>query len=286
VPAVSDAKYMTNAGWDDVPHLDERTKKDLLDSTPPFLRDARSKGIPSLGAGAIYPVEESVFLCDPFLIPAYWPKGYGLDVGWNRTAAVWGAHDRDTDTVYLYAEHYRGQAEPSIHAAGIKARGEWIPGVIDPAAKGRSQKDGEQLIINYRELGLDLAPAINSVEAGIYAVWERLSVGKLKVFRTLKQLAGRAPLLPTRRKGRDRQEERPPHGRHPILHPVGTEARQGPPDRQEHDDAARRRRHWNGILTWRRSRARKCSKPPTTRRRPSSSRGRSCKPPSRASLPG
>jgi hypothetical protein len=185
MPAVTDSKYMTNAGWDDVPHLDEKAKTDLLESTPPFLRDARSKGIPSLGAGAIYPVEESVFLCDPFQIPAYWPKAYGLDVGWNRTAAVWGAHDRDTDTVYLYAEHYRGQAEPSIHAAGIKARGDWIPGVIDPAARGRSQKDGEQLIINYRELGLDLAPAVNSVEAGIYVTWERLSVGKLKVFRTL-----------------------------------------------------------------------------------------------------
>jgi hypothetical protein len=185
MPAVSESKYMTNAGWDDVPHLDEKTKTDLLESTPPFLRDARSKGIPSLGAGAIYPVEESVFLVDPFPIPAFWPKSYGLDVGWNRTAAIWSAHDRDTDTVYLYAEHYRGQAEPSIHATAIRARGEWIPGVIDPAARGRSQKDGEQLIIQYRELGLDLAPAVNSREAGIHAVLERLSVGRLKVFRTL-----------------------------------------------------------------------------------------------------
>jgi hypothetical protein len=202
MPAASDAKYMTNAGWDDVPHLDAKTKADLLESTPPFLRDARSKGVPSLGAGAIYPVEESVFLVDPFRIPAYWPKAYGFDVGWNRTAAIWGAHDRDTDTVYLYAEHYRGQAEPSIHATAIRAR-DWepqakpfidgrgvtydgrIPGVIDPAARGRSQKDGEQLIVQYRELGLDIAPAINSREAGIHAVFERLSVGRLKVFKTL-----------------------------------------------------------------------------------------------------
>jgi hypothetical protein len=185
MPAVSDSKWLTNAGWDDMPHLDAKTKADLLESTPPFLRDARSKGVPSLGAGAIYPVEESVFLVDPFAIPAYWPKSYGLDVGWNRTAAIWSAHDRDTDTVYLYAEHYRGQAEPSIHAAAIKARGVWIPGVIDPAARGRSQKDGEQLIVQYRELGLDIAPAINSREAGIHAVFERLSVGRLKVFKTL-----------------------------------------------------------------------------------------------------
>lgn len=185
MPAVTDSKYLTNAGWNDIPHLDEKTKAELLRETPPFLRDARAKGIPSLGAGAIYPVEESVFLVDPFAIPAYWPKAYGYDVGWNRTAGIWGAHDRDTDTVYLYAEHYRGQAEPSIHAAAVRARGTWVPGVIDPAARGRSQKDGEQLIVQYRELGLDLAPAINSREAGIQAVLDRLSIGRLKVFKTL-----------------------------------------------------------------------------------------------------
>lgn len=185
MPAITASKYMTNAGWDDCPHLDDRTKADLLESTQPYLRDARSKGIPSLGAGAIYPVEESVFLVDPFPIPAYWPRCYSLDVGWKRTAALWAAHDREQDVAYLYAEHYRGQAEPSIHASAIKARGAWIPGVIDPAARGRSQTDGEQLIVIYRALGLDLTPADNAVEAGIQDVWERLSTGKLKVFRTL-----------------------------------------------------------------------------------------------------
>jgi hypothetical protein len=234
MPAVSDSKYMTNAGWDDVPHLDEKTKTDLLESTPPFLRDARSKGIPSLGAGAIYPVEESVFLCDPFQIPAYWPKAYGLDVGWNRTACRLGRARSRHRHVYLYAEHYRGQAEPSIHAAAIKARGDWIPGVIDPAARGRSQKDGEQLIVNYRELGLDLAPA-DQQPRGRHP--RRLGAAQRRQAQGLphaRQLAGRAPLLPPRREGRGRQGERPPHGRHPLPHHLRAEARQGPPDRQEH----------------------------------------------------
>ncbi len=50
---VTETKYTVMAGWDDVPHLDERTKRKLLASTQPYLRDARSKGIPSLGTGAI-----------------------------------------------------------------------------------------------------------------------------------------------------------------------------------------------------------------------------------------
>lgn len=184
MPAITDSRYLVQAGWSDVPHLDERTKAELLSSTLPHLRDARSKGIPSLGAGAIYPVPESEFVVDPFAIPAYWPRAYGLDVGWDRTAACWAAIDRNTDCVYVYAEHYRGQAEPSIHAEAIKVRGAWIPGVIDPASRGRAQKDGEQLLELYRQLGLNLDIADNSVEAGLYDVWQRLSTGRLKVFRT------------------------------------------------------------------------------------------------------
>jgi phage terminase large subunit-like protein len=173
------------ATWDDAPHLTAEMKAAMLETYPAYQRDARSKGIPQLGAGAIYPVPESEFLIDPIELPKHWPRVYALDVGWNRTAALWFAIDRDTDTIYLYSEHYRGQAEPSVHATAIRGRGEWIRGVIDPAARGRGQKDGEKLLDDYRDLGLDLTEADNTVEAGIYAVWERLSGGRIKVFRTL-----------------------------------------------------------------------------------------------------
>lgn len=172
-------------GWDHVPHLDEEIKSEMLAKLPPHQRDARTKGIPALGSGAIYPVPESEIVVDDFAIPDHWPRVYGMDVGWNKTAAVWGAHDRESDVVYLFACHYRGQAEPSIHADAIKARGEWIPGAIDPAARGRSQKDGEQLLQSYTDLGLQLTPAINAVEAGLYEVWQRLSTGRLKVFKSM-----------------------------------------------------------------------------------------------------
>jgi|SRR5438309_3296974 len=83
------------------------------------------------------------------------------------------------------SEHYAGLQQPSLHAEAIKSRGEWIPGVIDPAAQGRSQADGEQLIALYRRFGLKLQPAVNAVEAGIYATWQMMSSGKLKVFASL-----------------------------------------------------------------------------------------------------
>jgi phage terminase large subunit-like protein len=178
-------KFVVGATWDDVPHLTQETKDKLWAAIPPFQRDARSKGIPQLGSGAIYPVPETDFVVDPIEIPAHWPRVYGMDVGWNRTAAIWGAIDRDSDCIYLYAEHYRGQAEPSIHADAIKAKGDWIPGSIDPASRGRSQKDGAQLLQDYIDLGLDIEVAFNGVESGLYEVWQRLSMGRMKVFRNL-----------------------------------------------------------------------------------------------------
>ncbi len=189
VPEIQDAnKFVIQATWDNAPHLSHEEKEHLYASIPAYQRDARSKGVPQLGAGAIYPLEESEITCDPFEIPEHYAKVYGLDVGWNMTSAIWGAWNRDTDVIYLYSEYYRGSAEPAIHAAAIRGRGNWIPGVIDPSARGRTSTDGQRLIELYQDLGLLIAPAKNEVEAGIYNVWERMSTGRLKIFNTLRNL--------------------------------------------------------------------------------------------------
>ena len=177
-------KYVVSCDWDAAPHLSEKDKAELLASIPPYQRDARSKGIPQLGSGAVYPVPESEVLVNDFVIPEHWKRVYGMDVGWNRTAVVWGAYD-ENDVLYLYSEHYQGQAEPIIHAQAIKSRGGWIYGVIDPASRGRGQSDGYALLDLYVNAGLKLNTADNSRESGIYEVWERLSTGRLKVFKSL-----------------------------------------------------------------------------------------------------
>lgn len=182
MPEVNSSKYFVTAGFDDVPHIDEKTKREIEENTPPHLRGARMRGEPSLGAGAIYPIDPKDVRCDPFVIPEWWRRGYGFDPGWNRTAAVWGAHDPDNDILYLIGEHYRGQAEPSVHADAIKARGAWQPGFADYA--GRSI-EGERVIERYQRLGLKLVNADKSVEAGILEVYQRLSSGRMKVFSTL-----------------------------------------------------------------------------------------------------
>lgn len=178
-------RFMVSATWDDAPHLSEKEKRDLEESIPMYQRQARTKGVPQLGSGAIYPADEKEITVKDFIPPREWPRMFAFDPGWNRTAVLWAAWDRESDIVYLYSEHYASETQPAVHANSVQARGKWIPGVIDPAARGRAQKDGEQLISTYRDLGLKLEPALNSVEAGIVDVWLRLSTGRLKVFASL-----------------------------------------------------------------------------------------------------
>jgi hypothetical protein len=196
------SKWAIQIDWDDVPHLSANDKAELIASIPPHQRDARSKGIPALGSGVIYPVSEDDWIVDPFAIPSHWPRAFALDVGWNRTAAIWGAWNRDNDTIYLYDEYYVSEAPPQVHADAIRGRGLWIPGVIDPASRGRSQIDGRALIDEYKSMGLDLQPANNEVEAGIFAVYRRLQSARLKAFSTLQNLRSERRLYRRDEKGR------------------------------------------------------------------------------------
>lgn len=186
VNRIVSSRAVVQAGWADAPWLDKETIVRMKSNTPPHLVDARMYGHPSVGSGNVYQVALENILVDPFEIPAGWKHLYALDVGWNRTAALHAAIDPNDGTIYVYAEHYVGDARPELHAAAIKSRGEWIRGVVDPAANGRAQHDGQRLIDIYRKLGLKLIPAKNEVEAGIFSCYSRLSNGRLKIFNTLR----------------------------------------------------------------------------------------------------
>ncbi len=181
---VGPGRYLVRASWDDAPHLSEEAKESLLHSIPKFQRDARTKGIPTLGAGAIYQVPETMVFIDPFPIPKYWKKSFAMDVGWNRTAAVWGTIDPDSNIAYIFSEHYVGEEKPTVHTAAIQARGKWIPGCIDPAARGRGQDDGQKLLDQYIDLGLPLVPANNAVTGPLWEISEAMEQGRFKIFNT------------------------------------------------------------------------------------------------------
>jgi hypothetical protein len=180
------SRAVIQAGWYDAPWLDAVTIERMKQNTPPHLLEARMFGYPSIGSGNVYPVPLEDILVDPFVIPSHYKHMYALDVGWNRTACLWAAVNPDDGTIYIYSEHYQAETLPELHAASIKSRGDWMFGVIDPASRGRSQIDGKKLIDIYKKCGLKITEANNEVESGIYNTWQLFELGKLKIFRNLK----------------------------------------------------------------------------------------------------
>ena len=202
MPEVGPSRYATQIGWRHVPHLTEKAKDELRRGTPPHLRRAREEGWPATGRGRIFPLDIEEIQVRPFKLPDIWPRVYGLDVGWRRTAALWCAWDRDADIVYAYSEYYVGGKPPALHARAIQARGDWIPGVIDPASQNRTQRDGENLIDGFRDAGLDVMPADNALESSLLMLNDRMTTGRFRCFSTLMHFAFEFNLYHRDEKGR------------------------------------------------------------------------------------
>jgi hypothetical protein len=194
------SKHYVQAGWKDVPHLDEEARRKLAAGTPSYQVKARTAGEPSLGVGAIYPLAESEIVVADFPIPEGWPRVFGMDVGWNCTAIVWAALNPASGVIYLYSEHYQGQAEPEQHAQAIRARGGWINGVIDPACLGSSHRrahpDG-----NLQEPGATSVSRCECRRGGNYRSVEPAAVGTSESDGELVALVAGVSQVPPRRQG-------------------------------------------------------------------------------------
>lgn len=181
----------------DAEHYTDEKRQMIINSYPAHEREARSKGIPTLGSGKIFPVEESQIKEQSFAIPSHWPRICGIDFGWDHpTALVWIAWDRDTDTIHIYDAYRSREETPIIHAAAYKARGSWIPTAWPHDGLQHDKGSGEQLASIYKSHGVTMLknkathpPAQgeeegtggNSVEAGLMDMLERMQTGRLKV---------------------------------------------------------------------------------------------------------
>jgi phage terminase large subunit-like protein len=178
---------------DDVTHYTAEEKKRIIDSYPPHEREARAKGIPVLGSGRIFPIEEEAILVSPFQLPAHWPRINGLDFGWDHpTAAVHCAWDRDSDCFYVAKAHRMREATPIIHAATIKPWGDWVPTAWPHDGLQHDKGSGDQLAMQYANAGLKMLAeratfedGTNGVEAGLMDMLERMQTGRFKVFSNL-----------------------------------------------------------------------------------------------------
>lgn len=185
----------TNMVIDDAEHISPEERARIIASYPAHERDARAKGIPSLGSGRIFPIAEEEITVDPVEIPRHWARIGGMDFGWDHPfAAVELAWDRDADIVYVTKAYRKREATPVIHAAALKPWGKWLPWAWPHDGLQHDKGSGEQLAEQYRSQGLEMLSeratfedGTFGVEAGLMEMLDRMQTGRWKVFRHLNE---------------------------------------------------------------------------------------------------
>lgn len=188
----SDDRATTTMTIDDAEHYTPEQRAKIIASYPAHEREARTKGIPSLGSGLIFPVLEEEIVIAPIAIPDIWVQINGLDFGYDHPfGAVNIAWDRDADIVYVTKNYRSRQTTPVIHAAAIKPWGDWIPCSWPHDGFQHDKGSGEQLAAQYGAQGLNMLAENaqweaggNGVEAGIAEMLDRMLTGRWKVFST------------------------------------------------------------------------------------------------------
>lgn len=183
------AKYVVGCTIDDVPHIDDKYREDYKKSIPEHQRSARLRGEPGIGSGAVYPIDEDLYVIDYVEIHPHWPRVFALDVGQN-SAALWAAIDPNTGVMYIYDEMEWHMKEPPMIVHAIKSKGAWIKGVVDPSAlQGSKRGDGDSLYKEYSRLGLKLVTKVdNGIESGIARNTNMIYAGKLKIVKACRGL--------------------------------------------------------------------------------------------------
>ena len=190
---------LVHATWDDAPHLGEEKKRQILAALPEWQRDMRSKGVPLMGSGLVWPTSEEDLLVDPIDIPDYWPRICAVDFGVDHPfAAVWVAWDRDLDIVYVYDCYRKSRATIAENSIALRQRHPWIPVIWPHDGNQEDPKSAKSLADLYRLEGVNMwyesftnPPSAGQkkgdigVEAGLAQIWERMKSGRFKVFRGL-----------------------------------------------------------------------------------------------------
>lgn len=177
---------------DDAEHYTPEQRQAIIDSYPAHEREARIKGIPSMGSGRVFPITEESIVIDPIKIPAHWPQIVGVDFGWDHPfAAINLAWDRDGDVIYLCREYAARETTPIMHAAAIKTWGHWVPVAWPHDGLQHDKGSGLPLAEQYRAQGLNMVTdkatfpdGTYGVEAGVMEMLDRMQTGRWKVFST------------------------------------------------------------------------------------------------------
>ena len=202
---------INNATWDDAKedvksvinkqpgHLTADMMEQVLNALPPHEREMRSRGVPVVGSGLVFPLSEDDISVESPIIQDHWLKIAGIDFGWDHpTAVVWGALDQDADIFYVYDVYSNRKMSPIEHSRSIIERPHFIPIAYPHDGNRRDSMGNPGLAEQYRRCGCNVMldhfsnpPGLgqkkgtNSVEEGIQEMYQYMQEGKFKVAKHL-----------------------------------------------------------------------------------------------------
>lgn len=186
----ADGQYMQRATWDDAPHLNEETKRELLAAYPAWQRDMRTKGEPLLGTGLIFDFGDDGIKCAPFPCPDHFWVINGMDFGWDHPQAhvqLW--IDLESDVVYVAQAWKQSKVTPTTAWGSVKHWAQHVPTAWPSDGLQSEKSSGAQQRAAYVDAGWQMLPEHATwpgggvgVEAGLVEMYERMTTGRWKVF--------------------------------------------------------------------------------------------------------
>lgn len=182
-------KHVVTMTIDDVEHYSDEEKAEIIAGYPEHEREARSKGIPQLGSGKIFPVAEERIKVEDFSIPRHFYVINGIDFGWDHpTACVQIVWDKESDIFYVTKiGKYRMTTVAEI-AGKVRSWGQ-IPWSWPHDGLQHDKQAGIQIKVAYENEGLNMLDdratfedGGNSVEAGVLEMLDLMRNGQFFVF--------------------------------------------------------------------------------------------------------
>lgn len=187
------ARSVTRMTIMDAFHYTEEKRQEIIAAYPKHTRRARVMGLPAIGAGAVFPIDDEEITCDPFDIPAHWMEIAALDFGWDHpTAAARLVFDRESETFYVVQEYRVKEKTPMQHVEALKGWGRELPFAWGMEGLQTKLSDNpEQTQKTFRRHGLKMLDAHATfseggvgVEAGLQQILDLMMIGRFKVFKT------------------------------------------------------------------------------------------------------
>ncbi len=191
------ARSVTRMTIMDAFHYTEAQRQELIAAYPKHTRRARVMGLPAIGAGAVFPIDDEDIICEPFDVPPHWVELAGIDFGWDHpTAAVRICFDRESETFYVTQEYRARELTPLQHVSALKGWGMHLPFAWGQEGLQTKLSDNpEQTQKIFRKHGLKMLDVHATfseggvgVEAGLQQILDLMMTGRFKIFKTCRMI--------------------------------------------------------------------------------------------------